>query len=35
MSREQYLRNGAGLMMFGALIFLVYAVVLFFRVSRR
>ncbi|MEH2514166.1 hypothetical protein V1291_005520 [Nitrobacteraceae bacterium AZCC 1564] len=31
MSREQYLRNGAGLMLFGALIFLVYAVVFFFR----
>src|SRR5215813_13340028 len=31
MSREQYLRNGAGLMVFGALIFLVYAVVFFFR----
>jgi hypothetical protein len=31
MSREQYLRNGAGLMVFGALIFLVYAVEFFFR----
>jgi hypothetical protein len=31
MSREQYLRNGASLMVFGALIFLVYAVVFFFR----
>jgi hypothetical protein len=31
MSREQYLRNGAGLMVFGALIFLVYAVVFFVR----
>ncbi len=31
MSREQLLRNGAGLMVFGALIFLVYAVVFFFR----
>src|SRR5260221_9307662 len=31
MSREQSLRNGAGLMVFGALIFLVYAVVFFFR----
>jgi len=31
MSREQYLRNGAGLLVFGALIFLVYAVVFFFR----
>jgi len=31
MSREQYLRNGAGLMVFGALIFLVYAVAFFFR----
>ena len=31
MSREQSLRNGAGLMVFGALIFLVYAVMFFFR----
>jgi hypothetical protein len=31
MSRDQSLRNGAGLMVFGALIFLVYAVVFFFR----
>jgi hypothetical protein len=31
MSREQFLRNGAGLMVLGALIFLVYAVVFFFR----
>jgi hypothetical protein len=31
MSREQYLRNGAGLMVFGALIFLGYAVMFFFR----
>ena len=31
MSREQYLRNGAGLIVFGALIFLVYAVVFFVR----
>jgi hypothetical protein len=31
MSREQYLRNGAALMVLGALIFLVYAVVFFFR----
>src|SRR2546423_11125244 len=31
MSREQSLRNGAGLMVFGALIFLVYAVVFFVR----
>jgi len=31
MSREQSLRNGAGLMVIGALIFLVYAVVFFFR----
>jgi hypothetical protein len=31
MSREQSLRNGAGLMVLGALIFLVYAVVFFFR----
>src|SRR5712671_5758088 len=31
MSREQSLRNGAGLMVFGALIFPVYAVVFFFR----
>lgn len=31
MSREQYLRHGAGLMVFGALIFLVYAVVFLFR----
>ena len=31
MSREQSLRNGAGLMVFGALIFLVYAVVFLFR----
>jgi hypothetical protein len=30
-SREQSLRNGAGLMVLGALIFLVYAVVFFFR----
>lgn len=29
--QKQYLRNGAGLMVFGALIFLVYAVVFFFR----
>ena len=31
MSRGQYLRNGAGLMVFAALIFLVYAIVFFFR----
>ena len=31
MSREQSLRNGAGLMLLGALIFLGYAVVFFFR----
>ena len=31
MSGEQSLRNGAGLMVLGALIFLVYAVVFFFR----
>ena len=31
MSREQSLRNGAGLMVLGALIFVVYAVVFFFR----
>ena len=31
MSREQALRRGAGLMVLGALIFLVYAVVFFFR----
>ena len=31
MSREQSLRRGAGLMVVGALIFLVYAVVFFFR----
>src|SRR5260221_991310 len=31
MSREQSLRNGASLRVFGALIFLVYAVVFFFR----
>jgi hypothetical protein len=31
MSREQSLRNGAGLMVLGAVIFLVYAVVFFFR----
>src|SRR5438105_3460019 len=31
MSRERSLRNGAGLMVLGALIFLVYAVVFFFR----
>ncbi len=31
MSREQSLRNGAALMVLGALIFLVYAVVFFFR----
>ena len=31
MSREQCLRNGASLMVFGALIFLVYAVAFFFR----
>ena len=31
MSREQSLRNGASLMVLGALIFLVYAVVFFFR----
>src|SRR5882672_9588236 len=31
MSREQSLRNGAGLMVLGALIFLAYAVVFFFR----
>jgi hypothetical protein len=31
MSREKSLRNGAGLMVLGALIFLVYAVVFFFR----
>ena len=31
MSREQCLRNGAGLMVFGALIFFVYAIVFFFR----
>ncbi len=31
MSREQSLRNGAGLMVSGALIFLVYAVVFFLR----
>src|SRR5258708_22560216 len=30
MSREQSLRNGAGLMVFGALIFVVYAVVCLF-----
>src|SRR5258708_38677263 len=30
MSREQSLRNGAGLMVLGAVIFLVYAVVFFF-----
>src|SRR6266481_1199324 len=35
MSREQSLRNGAGLMVFGALIFLVYAVVFFFRAFAR
>src|SRR5437763_9155961 len=33
MSREQSLRNGAGLMVFGALMFLVYAVVFFLRAS--
>jgi len=31
MSREQSLRNGAGLMVLGALLFFVYAVVFFFR----
>jgi hypothetical protein len=31
MPRQQSLRNGAGLMVFGALLFLVYAVVFFFR----
>jgi len=31
MSRERSLRNGAGLMVLGALIFLVYAIVFFFR----
>jgi len=31
MSREQSLRNGASLMVLGALIFLVYAIVFFFR----
>ena len=31
MSKEQSLRNGAGLMVFGAVIFLVYAVVFLFR----
>jgi hypothetical protein len=31
MSREQSLRNGAGLMVIGALIFFLYAVVFFFR----
>jgi hypothetical protein len=31
MSREQSLHNGARLMVFGALIFLVYAIVFFFR----
>lgn len=31
MSREQSLRNGAGFMLLGALIFLVYAAVFFFR----
>ena len=31
MSKEQSLRNGAGLMVLGALIFLAYAVVFFFR----
>ena len=31
MSREQSLRNGAALMVLGALIFFVYAVVFFFR----
>jgi hypothetical protein len=31
MSREQYLHNGAGLMVLGALIFLAYAVVFLFR----
>ena len=31
MSREQSLRNGAGIMVLGALIFLVYAVVFLFR----
>src|SRR6516225_4478620 len=31
MSKEQYLRNGAGLMALGALIFLAYAVVFLFR----
>lgn len=31
MSREQSLRNGAGLMVFGALLFLLYAAVFFFR----
>ena len=31
MSREQSLRNGAALMVLGALIFLIYAVVFFFR----
>jgi hypothetical protein len=31
MSREQSLRNGAGLMVLGALIFLVYAVMFFLR----
>jgi hypothetical protein len=31
MSKEQYLRNGAGLMVLGALIFLVYAVVFLIR----
>ena len=31
MSRERYLRNGAGLMVLGALIFLVYAIVFLFR----
>jgi hypothetical protein len=31
MSKEQYLRNGAGLMVLGALIYLAYAVIFFFR----
>jgi hypothetical protein len=31
MSKEQYLRNGAGLMVLGALIFLIYAVVFLIR----
>ena len=31
MSREQSLRSGAGLMVLAALLFLVYAIVFFFR----